>query len=229
MADNIENDQSKVEQPPQAETKVQEPATNVQSNPTPSPAAKPKKSHCCLWTIITVIVLYILFSMANFFFPVAGIIGSIVGVFDFGKNSESGVATTKTVTGTIDQNLIGFWDTGCLIPKAGDPWAEQHTFAISSNGIANHRRLSGESCAALKEDHNENYNISFPASGQINFIPTDNNVEDEPDIYDIYEVTTTTLKFGHGFCNCTSTGGRFGLTAADRIVQLNEFLVYKKK
>lgn len=139
------------------------------------------------------------------------------------NTTNANSATTKTSDSKIDSALVGSWDTGCLVPDPNSPWAEEHKFVIEESGKAVHTRLSGESCAGLQSDGDQNYTITIPAGGQINLVSSAGS------IYDIYQVSGSTLKFGHGFCNCTklcSASG--GATEGDRITCLNDFLVYKK-
>ena len=146
----------------------------------------------------------------------------------FGKKSNEN-GTSQKVSSKMDSKLVGQWDTGCLVPDPNSPWAERHTFTINADGTANHKRFTGETCPATKNDHDENYTLEFPASGQVNFIPTKNNIEPEAAIYDIYSVSGSNLTFGHGFCNCsTLCSASGGATAGDRFTCLNQFLVYKK-
>jgi len=139
----------------------------------------------------------------------------------YGANTNN--SNTTTSNSKIDSALIGTWDTGCLVPDPNSPWAEEHKFVIGSDGNAVHTRLSGDSCAGLHSDGDQNYTITIPASGQINLVSSAGS------IYDIYQVDGNTLKFGHGFTNstklCSVSGGS---TEGDRITCLNDFLVYKK-
>lgn len=145
------------------------------------------------------------------------------------SSPESAKTTTTSSAKISDKNVIGKWDTGCLVPDPNSPWAERHTFVFESNGTATHTRSTGDSCLAeLKQDHKEVYNVTIPASGQINLVPT-KDYPDEPSIYDIYNVSGNTLLLGHGFCNCTNAGStNGGATESGRINRLNEFLKYQK-
>lgn len=133
--------------------------------------------------------------------------------------------TSGTLNNKIDPNLIASWDTGCLVPDEGSDWAERHTFSFNSNGTANHKRYSGgRLCNNLTVDHNDNFTWEIVGNGQINLYYSTGGK-----IYDIYQISGDTLKFGHGFCNCTSSGGKYGGSDGDRFVQLNNFLLYKKQ
>ena len=192
---------------------------------------KPTKSNATL-IILIVIGIIIVAGIAVFFVyryyqakKVDQTVEEILANPDAFKNGTTKTTTPKS-TGKIDSNLVGNWDTGCLVPDPNSPWAEQHTFKIESNGNATHTRSTGDTCAGLKQDHFEEYQISIPSANQINLIAKTAN---EPSIYDIYAVSGNTLKFGHGFCNCSklcSASG--GSTEGDRISCLNDFLVYKK-
>lgn len=134
----------------------------------------------------------------------------------------------KAVQGTVDQNLVGNWDTGCLVPDPNSPWAERHIFTINTNGTGNHKRSSGQTCDVLADDLDDNFNFVIPSLGQINLSYTSGIISGTT-VYDIYQVSGNTLKFGHGFCNCASSGGKYGANESDRFVILNNFLAYKKQ
>ena len=144
-------------------------------------------------------------------------------------NSQSANnAPDKTTDSSSGQGLIGNWDTGCLVPDLNSPWAERHTFIINANGTAVHKRYSGNSCVKLAEDTTDDLNWVIPSSGRIN-LSYNSGIGTGQTAYDIYEVSGNTLKFGHGFCNCVSSSGKYGLSEADRFTTLNNFLVYKKQ
>lgn len=149
-----------------------------------------------------------------------------LGVFDKNTKDTTGSVTTSSTSGKMDANLVGNWDTGCLIPDPDSPWAEEHTFTIDAKGKATHARKSGETCASLKQDNVNEFQISIPAPGQIDFIASNGG---GGNIYDMYSVSGNTLKFGHGFCNCSTLCSKSGgSTEGDRISCLNNFLIYKK-
>ncbi len=141
-------------------------------------------------------------------------------------SNQSGDAQT-TARGSIDQNLIGNWDTGCLVPDPKSPWAERHTFSIKSDGTANHKRYSGNSCLKMAADQDDNGNFTVPSTGKINLSYTTGFAAGVT-VYDIYQISGTTLKFGHGFCNCTGNGKNGG-SETDRFTAPNNFLLYKKQ
>ena len=180
-----------------------------------------KKSYCWLWIII-------------FFF--AGIILLIVLYFGgawvlhkVNKNIPESKNTSQTTTGSkIDPNLIDQWDTGCLVPDPDSKWAERHTFDIRSDGTATHKRYSGDSCGTMVVDNTDNIYYKIPSDGKIN-LTYSSGIANGTTIYDIYQVSGDTLKFGHGFCNCAATGGNLGTSEAERFTGLNNFLLYKKQ
>ncbi|MBI2051582.1 hypothetical protein HYT33_02350 [Candidatus Roizmanbacteria bacterium] len=136
--------------------------------------------------------------------------------------------TAGSAQGSVDQSLVANWDTGCLIPDPKSPWAERHTFTINSDGTGNHKRSSGESCSKLSVDNDDKVTITIPEQGKINLAFTSGQFEGNT-LYDIYEVSTDTLKFGHGFCNCVENSGKTGSSESDRFTSLNNFLLYKKQ
>ena len=142
---------------------------------------------------------------------------------------ETDEATETTAqSGVVDQDIVGEWDTGCLVPDPDSKWAERHTFTISSDGTANHKRYSGESCGTLAVDHDDDITYVIPEKGKINLTFVDLEPAGGAS-YDIYSVAGGVLKFGHGFCNCTPTDGNYGGSEAERFTRLNNFLAYKKQ
>lgn len=180
---------------------------------------EPKKSSG--WKIILIILL-VLAILAGLYFGLAWVLKKV------NPSSSSSNVTRETVNG-IDPALIGSWDTGCLVPDPGSPWAEKHTFTINADGTAEHIRYSGDSCAAIKSDQDDKINFTVPSTGKINLSFT-TGVAAGQTIYDIYQVDGSNLEFGHGFTNstklCSASGGG---TEADRFTCLNDFLVYKKQ
>ena len=169
---------------------------------------EPKKSSA--WWKYLLIILSVIVILFLIYLILAYVVNKIDS--KYGANTNTTNQTTKTSDSKIDSALVGSWDTGCLVPDPGSPWAEKHKFVIESNGKAVHTRSSGESCAGLHSDGDQNYTITIPASGQINLTSSDGS------IYDIYQVSGDTLKFGHGFSNSTklcSVSG--GATEGDRI------------
>lgn len=188
----------------------------------------PKKSRSCLWIILVLAILFFLFKIIGFFFPLAGIFGSVVNIFN--PNKDAGSVSLSTSSAQIDQKLIGNWDTGCLVPDVKSNWAERHTFTINSNGTANHKRYSGASCATMATDHDDDMTLLVPSTGKVN-LAYSKGISAGTTVYDIYQVTALTLKFGHGFCNCTKdlATNTFGQSENTRPVLLNDFLIYKKQ
>lgn len=183
---------------------------------------KVKKSSA--WWKYLLIILAVIAILFLIYLVLAYVSNKIDSKYGTNTNTNTTSATTKTSDSKIDSALVGSWDTGCLVPDPNSPWAEEHKFVIGSDGKAVHTRLSGNSCAGLHSDGDQNYTITIPASGQINLISSAGS------IYDIYQADGNTLKFGHGFTNstklCSVSGGS---TEGDRITCLNDFLVYKKQ
>lgn len=183
------------------------------------------------WVILVIIGVVLVLAVAGFFTwryyqakKVEDIANQIMANPDAFKN---GTSKTSSTTGKIDQNLVGTWDTGCLVPDSNSPWSERHQFIIRADGTATHTRWSGD-------DHNcsptmtltDNYILNFPGNNQINLV----SAEAKGTMYDIYQVSGSTLLFGHGFCNCSIAGSvDGGATAGGRFTRLNEFLKYQKK
>lgn len=190
----------------------------------------PKKSNSGgIWRVFLIIgiVLVIIFGA---YFGLAAILRKV----NEGVESESGSSPTATSqkAGKFDQSLVGTWTSDCLVPDPNSPWSEKHQFVIKSDGTAVHTRVSssGQSCSA-DTTLTDNYKMTvvktgtFGELGQINLLDTGKNAT----IYDSYQVNGSTLKFGHGFCNCTklcSASG--GSTEGDRINCLNDYIIYKK-
>lgn len=185
---------------------------------------EPKKGSGKSCLVVAGIILLTLAIIFGLYFGLAYILRKV-------NNQETGTTTTTETTkssGKIDQNLVGEWDTGCLVPDPNSPWAEQHHFSIKSDGTAIHTRKSGETCAGLNLDNTDAAKMTVPAAGEINIAFT-SGVAAGTTIYDIYQVSGNTLLFGHGFCNCTDAGSASGgATAGDRFNRLNTFLSYKK-
>lgn len=223
MTEEIKNVNDKA-----SETAKTEGSEQSASNPTQMENPAAKKSHACIWIILILVILFFLLKIIGFFFPLAGIFGSIVNVFNPNKNSSS--TSSSTYSGQIDQNLIGNWDTGCLVPDTKSNWAERHTFTINSNGTANHKRYSGASCTTIAVDHDDDMTLSVPSAGKVN-LAYSKGISTGTTVYDIYQVTASTLKFGHGFCNCTKdlASNTFGQSENSRPALLNDFLTYKKQ
>ena len=155
-----------------------------------------------------------------------GYFGLAFILHNLNKNAPNQV-DTKSKQEVLDQNLVGSWDTGCLVPDPSSPWAERHTMTIIANGTGVHKRSSGAACGTLTEDNVDNFHFTIPGQEKIDLSYT-SGVASGNTVYDIYQITGKSLKFGHGFCNCTSESGKFGLSENDRFTKLNDFLVYKK-
>lgn len=149
------------------------------------------------------------------------------------KVNNAGTSSTATKSGSnYDQKLMGTWVSGCLVPDPNSPWSEKHQFIFQSNGTAVHTRWSNDTMA-----HNcspsgtvgtlvNNYKFTIPASGQINLA----DQEAGQTYYDIYQISGTTLLFGHGFRGDNSTyASRTGASESDRIDSLNNYIAYTKQ
>ncbi|MBI4004527.1 lipocalin family protein, partial [Candidatus Roizmanbacteria bacterium] len=175
--------------------------------------------------LLILLILILIFAYINFapFLQIA-----MMSLFD--KNSDTASVSitersNENATGKIDSNLIASWDTGCLIPDAYSAYAERHTFVFNTNETANHKRYMGSSCTTMVVDKNEDMTWKILGSGKINLYYTNTGGA----IYDIYEITDNKLRFGHGFCNCSYSGGSYGFSNEDRFSRLNDFLLYKKQ
>lgn len=144
--------------------------------------------------------------------------------------TSGGTKTTKVTneSASVDPQIISNWDTGCLVPDPKSPWAERHTFSLNSDGTGSHQRYSGSSCAAIGPDLHDDFTWVIPERGKINLSYTSGIIAGST-IYDVYQVSGSTLKFGHGFCNCATTDGNFGVSESERFTIPNNFLVYKKQ
>ena len=140
------------------------------------------------------------------------------------QNSSSQANNSKK---SIGSELVGTWQTACLVPDPNSPWAEKHEFKIVGNE-ATHTRWSDDSgnnnCSTPDTTIVNHYTYTIPAPGQINLTDTDQ----QETMYDIYKVSDNTLEFGHGFRNSTQMVAS-GVNPATRINQLNTYLVYKKQ
>lgn len=136
----------------------------------------------------------------------------------------------QATKGTADKNLVGTWETDCLVPKANEKWAEKHQFVIEGNK-AIHTRWSDWSGANNCDKKSamtlvNKYTYTVPASGQINLTDTENGIT----TFDMYAVNGPTLEFGHGFRLSYAGASKLnGETEANRIDTLNTYLVYKKQ
>jgi len=186
-----------------------------------------KKSGTSCWKVGLIILAIIIFIMIVlsvlgfrlFLYPVALI-------SDYFNKSETAEESSVSVEKYVDPELVSDWETDCKVPDPDSDWAEKHYFTIRSDGTAVHHRWSGSSCATMQDDGADDYSITIPNPGQINFTYVSGST-----FYDIYQVNGDILYFGHGFCNC-STGlatGNFGGTQETRFSILNTYLDYHRK
>lgn len=143
--------------------------------------------------------------------------------------NTAAVVANQAVTAPTTNALVGTWLSACLVPDQGSAWSEQHQFVIKSDGTAVYTRWSASdhACTRGSDIATRNYTYTVPATGQINL--TDNDAG--ATIYDMYQITGTTLKFGHGFQAHYPTGydATQGGTAANRFQVLNDYIVYTKQ
>lgn len=181
--------------------------------------------------VILVIIFGIYFGLAWFLREAnsritTGQTTSPTPVFGFGQKTSSPESSKVT-----DNQVAGEWETACLVPDSDSPWSEKHHFSIKTDGTAVHTRWSNDTMA-----HNcspsgsvgtltDNYRYTIPAAGQINLEDTTKGAT----LYDIYQVSGSTLLFGHGFCNCSTVPAHLGASDADRISSLNQYLQYQKQ
>lgn len=123
-----------------------------------------------------------------------------------------------------DANLVGQWQTDCLVPDLNSPWAEQHFFSIRADGTATHIRKNWDAAVCTDEGFpvTTEYAYSIPSSGKINLTSDEGGL-----MLDMYELSdaNSTLKFGHGFRNNYAYGSS---DSAGRPSSLNEYIIYKK-
>lgn len=152
------------------------------------------------------------------------------------KNANTAILNTAVVNTaqpqvvtTADNALVGTWLSECLVPDLGSAWSEQHQFVIKADGTAVYTRWSAADHACTHGDDiaTRNYVYTLPADNQINL--TDNDAG--ATIFDMYQITGTTLKFGHGFQAHYPTGydATQGNTLANRFHVLNNYIVYTKQ
>ena len=145
------------------------------------------------------------------------------------KKADEVMKNVAESEGAADPNLVGSWQTACLVPDPNSPWAEKHQFVIEGDK-ATHTRWSDDTGANNCDKPNmtlvDKYTYAVPASGQINF----NDTEKGTTFYDIYKVSSTSLEFGHGFRQSYAGANKIsGESAANRIDTLNTYLAYTKK
>ncbi|MFA5135655.1 MAG: hypothetical protein WC505_07785 [Patescibacteria group bacterium] len=137
-------------------------------------------------------------------------------------NSESTSAMSNT-NAAVASELVGSWQTDCLIPDMNSPWAEQHFFTFDTGGAAQHKRVSyyEPACTGSGDTMVDNYTYSLPGANQIDLI----DIEKDNTINDLYQLTGSELRFGHGYRNDTTSENK---DASGRITTLNNFIVYGK-
>lgn len=203
---------------------------------------KPKKSgssKTCL--IIAIVVIISLGLLAGVYFGLAYVLRK--------SDSTTGVSTdannkTKTTGKFTDQNLVGSWQSECLVPDPESKWAEQHSFVIKKDGTATHTRKDWgmNDCTTLEPTGTivDTFKLTIPSVNKINlnYVSSDNSRMTGAQasqfsgqiIYDIYQVSGNTLEFGHGFRgDDLAYGDRSGGSEGDRFDTLNTFIVYTKK
>ncbi|MDD5039926.1 MAG: hypothetical protein PHY34_02140 [Patescibacteria group bacterium] len=131
-------------------------------------------------------------------------------------------ALANNVT-SVSNELLGSWQTDCLVPDPDSPWAEQHFFTFNDDSTAEHRCVSYDqaSCAGEATTLVDLYSYSFPTTGQIDLVDSDKGNY----IKDIYQLSGNEVRFGHGFRNDTTSENK---DSTDRITTLNAFIVYTK-
>ncbi|MFA6553051.1 MAG: hypothetical protein WCT27_01340 [Patescibacteria group bacterium] len=204
---------------------------------------QPKKSKAVFWFIVVIILLFVfsggLFFMSSFMSnnntdspELENAIANAEERFSGNTNNQA----TNTSMASNDNNntnrvsnasIAGTWTSDCLVPDQNSPWSEKHRFVISADGTAVHTRWSGS-------DHNctvgdtlvNNYSYTMPQPGQINL--TDRDLGST--LYDIYQISNSTLKFGHGFQSPYPAGydATQGNSSTNRFHDLNNYIVYKK-
>lgn len=191
----------------------------------------PKKSSCGTWCIVIAIVMVVILAAAGItgYYLLKRSWDKVKEMDEFVEENLPETTDTSDLVGEdgiADKDLIGSWDTGCLVPDPESAWAEQHQFEIRSDGTATHQRLSGDSCAVLSKDNVTHDYILVPlGNGQIDIYDSTGTAA----FYDIYEVTNTTLYFGHGFRDNYPSNITHGSTPEERINSLNTFIAYKKQ
>jgi len=185
-------------------------------------AEEKPKSNCKTSAIIAIIVIVIFFGLGFF------MIWRMFGPFwPFGEENKTSPSTTTktTTTKTTDKNLIGTWESDCLVPDSNSPWSEKHHFEFKADGTATHTRWSsdGNDCSASMT-LTDTYKYTIPKAGQINL----QDMEKGATIYDIYSISGNTLKFGHGFRSNLPYPAGNGESASSRIESLNDYIIYNK-
>jgi hypothetical protein len=134
----------------------------------------------------------------------------------------------QPVSENIDANLVGSWDTGCLVSNTDPVWTERHTMILNANGSGRHNRYSGVSCTLMTADSKDEFRWVVTKPGQIDMIYTVGMISGNT-VYDIYKIASGSAVFGQGFCNCIPKNYKYGTSEKDRFDIFNDFLVYKKQ
>lgn len=194
------------------------------------------------WIMIPGLIILALGIVFGLYFGLAYVLRKV-------NNETTGTTatTTKTSGKLADKNLVGTWESECLVPKLDEKWAEKHQIVIKSDGTATQTGWSWfmNDCTTLQPENTvvSQYNLAVPRNGKINFTYTGyNNPQMSQELqktskiavgaifYDIYQISNNSLKFGHGTRGDNeSWGNKFGGSEAERIDSLNDFIVYKKK
>lgn len=133
-------------------------------------------------------------------------------------------STSPASAGTLDQQLVGTWESACLVPDPDSPWAEKHQFVFNADGTAVHTRWSNDkTCQPASMTLTNEYRYTIPQSGQINLL----DIAEGQTIYDIYQVSGSTLYLGHGFRSGLPYSGD-GSSPSARIGSLNTYIKYQK-
>jgi len=124
------------------------------------------------------------------------------------------------------ENLIGSWKSACLIPDEKSDYAEQHYFVFYANRTTIHTRETfyKKSCTGSSDTSINNYSYTIPSAGQINLT----DLVTGQTLYDIYQLQTGSLLFGHGFRNTLPYPATAGSSDSDRMSNLNQYIVYSK-
>lgn len=188
------------------------------------------------WIILVIVVAVLVFTVAGFFTwryyqakKVEDLANQVMDNPDAFKNK-------------IDQNLVGTWESDCLVPDPDSKWAEKHKYVIKSDGTATHTRQDWEmnDCTSVQPAGliTDQIKLSIPSVGKINqTIVSEENSRPNPNapasatiMYDIYQVSGNTLEFGWGFRGDNlAYDGKTGSTEGDRFTTLNSFIKYQKK
>lgn len=124
-----------------------------------------------------------------------------------------------------DNELLGYWESACLVPDPQSDWAERHSFEIDSQyAIHTIEEWYAPNCNGSGTTTIIEYSYEIPTKREINLTNTISGTV----IYDIYEVSDGTLLLGHGFRNNLPYPDSVGLSEEDRISTLNDYIIYQK-